>query len=100
MDDRAREALERVVATYGLAVCRTPRSCEMFLNQALADHPTEARALTAALRTGVVADLLDAAPETGWDEIATAGVRKLQVEGGLDEADARWSVESWGRVVG
>lgn len=100
MDDQARAVLAQVIATYSLAVCRTPRSCEMFLNQALADYPAERRALIAALRTGVVADLIDPAPEARWDELEAAGVRKLQTEGGLEEADARWTVESWGRVIG
>jgi hypothetical protein len=99
MDDFAREALGGVIANYGPAVCRTPRSCEMFVSQFCGDFPAEARAFNQALRVGVVGQLLDAKGE-GWEGLSDELVVRLQKEGGLSADDARWTVDSWGLVLG
>src|SRR5262245_4627215 len=100
MNDQARAALDEIIATYGPGVCRTPRSCELFLNQALADFPAECGALVQALRGGAVADLLAAEPGAPWPELAESLAARLATEGRPGDAEARWAVESWGRALG
>jgi hypothetical protein len=96
MNDQARETLNEIIAMYGRTVCRTPRSCELVLTQALSGYPEEARVLSEALRTGVVGELLAPPPGPAWPELAG----RLEAQAGLSADEARWAVESWGEALG
>ena len=90
-----RMALCRISETYGRAVCRHPQRVAAMLRDLCPGARRESFLLVAALREGVVSDLvagLDSVP----DELLLArGAGKLREHLGLSEDSARWSVESW-----
>ncbi len=90
-----RMVLCRLSETYGRGICRYPQRVAAMLLDLCPGQRRESFLLAAALREGVVSDLvtgLDSVP----DEILLArGAGKLREQLGLSEDSARWSVESW-----
>ena len=90
-----RVALCRISETYGRGVFRQPQRVAAMLRDLCPGQRRESFLLVAALREGVVSDLvagLDSFP----DELLFArGAGKLREHLGLSEDSARWSVESW-----
>lgn len=100
MNDLAREALGRVIRTYGTGICHTPRSCEMFIRQECGPFPDESKALIEALRQGVTTDISKYQPvDNSWDEFAGQLSTKLK-RTGLDDQEGAWAVDAWARVLG
>jgi hypothetical protein len=93
--DDLRLALCRISETYGRAVCRHPQRVAAMLRDLCPGARRESFLLVAALREGVVSDLvagLDSVPD---DLLLARGAGKLREHLGLSEDSARWSVESW-----
>jgi len=99
MNDHAREALSRVISTYGPSICHTPRSAEMFVLQECGAFPQESRALVEALRLGVAEDLLGYKLDQPWQPMADGLCHRLQSRARLSAADSAWTVDAWARVL-
>lgn len=100
MNYEARDKLKKFIATYGAAVCNTPRSCEMFLLTQLADYPDERKVLIEALRQGAVAKLLAKEGGRSWDSLSGELVEQLRSAGGLSDDEASFAINSWGMALG
>ncbi|MGC9522434.1 MAG: DUF1036 domain-containing protein, partial [Anaerolineae bacterium] len=57
MDDAPRQALKRILDTYGRDVCDDPRRCEALLRDFAGAYGREIFVLTSALEHGVADDL-------------------------------------------
>lgn len=93
--EELRLALCRISETYGRAVFRHPQRVAAMLRDLCPEARRESFLLVAALREGVVSDLmagLDTVPE---ELLLARGAGKLCDHLGLSEDSARWSVESW-----
>jgi len=100
MNYEARDKLKKFIATYGAAVCNTPRSCEMFLLTQLADYPDERKVLIEALRQGAVAKLIAKEGGRSWDSLSGELVEQLRSAGGLSDDEASFAINSWGMALG
>ena len=90
-----RMVLCRISETYGRAICWHPQRVGAMLLDLCPGQRRESFLLAAALREGVVSDLvagLDSVPD---DLLLARGAKKLREHLGLSEDSARWSVESW-----
>jgi hypothetical protein len=90
-----RVALCRISEMYGRGICRQPQRVAAMLRDLCPEQRRENFLLIAALREGVVSDLvagLDSVPD---EMLLARGAGKLREHLGLSEDSARWSVESW-----
>ena len=90
-----RTALCRICEAYGRGICREPRRVAAMLRDLCPGERRENFLLTAALREGVVSEMvagLDSVPD---DLLLARAAGKLRDHLGLSEDAARWSVESW-----
>ncbi len=99
MNDAARARLNEFIKAYGPSVCNTPTMCKIMLNQYCGSYPAEVEVLNRALTSGMVERMLKSKPGEPWDAVSGPLVKEL-VGGGMAEAEAQWSVESWGRALG
>jgi hypothetical protein len=96
---RAAEKLKKIIADYGQEVIANRTQCKNIFNDRLAAK-REANVLLAALEENVPQRLL-AHPDTIVTETALGNFAdELSQTTGLDEAAARWAVETWATALG
>ena len=90
-----RVALCRISETYGRGVFRHPQRVAAMLRDLCPGQRRESFLLVAALREGVVSDLVSGLDSVPDELLLARGAGKLCEQLGLSEDSARWSVESW-----
>jgi hypothetical protein len=96
MNDLARKRLCDLLATYGPAICNTPRSCEMFIRQNCSECPDELQLITKALHGGIVPKLMALRNVQDWEATTEPFVGQIVEAGGVTPEAARWTVDTWG----
>jgi hypothetical protein len=96
MNDQARERLCELLATYGPAICNTPRSCEMFLRQKVGEFPDEFQMINKALQGGTVGQLMQMKGISDWESASAPLVSQLSQSAGISPEQARWTIDAWG----
>lgn len=100
MDPFARDVLKRLTANFGEDLWRDPEKCGALLGQFCDAFPRERDALIAALRTGIVEDLVAWRDRLPAVPLAARLSGRLASASGLSAEDAFWAVESWGQALG
>lgn len=90
-----RVALCRISETYGRGICRQPQRVAAMLRDLCPEQRRENFLLVAALKEGVVSDLVSSLDSVPEELLLARGAGKLREHLGLSEDSARWSVESW-----
>lgn len=93
--DDLQAALCRISEAYGRGICRQPRRVAAMLQDLCPERRRENFLLVAALREGVVADLVSGVNSVPDSILMARSAEKLREYLGLTEASARWSVELW-----
>jgi hypothetical protein len=88
-------ALCRIAEAYGRGICRQPRRVAAMLRDLCPERRRENFLLVAALREGVVSDLVTGLDSVPDGILLARSVDKLREHLGLTEDSARWSVELW-----
>jgi hypothetical protein len=93
--EQARRELCRLASLHGRLLVEEPQRCEGMLRDLC---PSDRRAIfliMAALREGVVSDLVDSLDVAAEASLVARGAMRLFENLGLSETSARWAVESW-----
>ena len=101
MHDLPRQKLSELLTNHGLDLCDDSKKLEGLLKDSLRnEHKRETFVLISALREGVAHELRGST--SGMPSVALAVIltRQLCDNLALDEAAARWSVESWALALG
>ena len=101
MHDLPRQKLSELLTNHGLDLCDDSKKLEGLLKDSLRnEHKRETFVLISALREGVAHELRGST--SGMPSVALTVIltRQLCDNLALDEAAARWSVESWALALG
>jgi hypothetical protein len=100
MDELARQKLCEAIATYGRGLADDPRKLRALLADLCPGLKREAFVLTAAAEQRVPRELLESSAGMPWPVVAGRLTRRLVEDLAVNEAAARWAVESWGVALG
>lgn len=100
MTDIVRSQLQVIITKFGRSVCDELKRCEALLKDLCPNHKRETNLLVAALREGVVKDLINAPSMLPIESILARNVQKLHDNLGVAEHLAQWAVESWAIALG
>ena len=101
MHDLPRQKLSELLAKHGHSLCDDAKKLEGLLKDVLHnEHKRETFVLISALREGVAHELRGATSGMPPTALAAKLARQLCDNLGLDDAVARWSVESWAIALG
>lgn len=100
MRAEARELFVEMVRDCGPGIVRMESSCEMYLNQYLANHPDERQLLSTSLVFGAPEAILEYAAESGYADHLDTLTARFARRAELDPDAARWAIESWAEALG
>lgn len=100
MEDIPRQALSQLIAKYGRDVIADAKRCEGLIRDLCPAHRREANVLILALKERVPADLLASSASVPKSALLARLTKRLNDNLGLDQAFARWAVESWALALG
>lgn len=100
MNNRARETLIDMIATYGQVVCDDPRRCRALLRDLCGEYKREINVLINALEANAAYELLAGTPATPPDMLITRIAKRLIDHLALADDAAHWAVESWAMALG
>ncbi|HNP02360.1 MAG TPA: DUF1566 domain-containing protein, partial [Agitococcus sp.] len=100
MPDIPRQQLAYILTQFGRSICDDPKRCEALLKDLCPNHKREVNLLLAALREGVVTELLNASPLVPIESSINRLTLKMHNNLGTDKLLAQWAVESWTMVLG
>ncbi len=100
MHDLPRQRLRDLITTYGPSVIEDPDHCERLLRAICGEYRREFFVLAGALREGVPAALLAAAPDVSRTSFLARLARELQDGLAVTEEAAHWAVEAWAVALG
>ena len=100
MPDIPRQQLTYILTQFGRSICDDPKRCEALLKDLCPNHKREVNLLLAALREGVVTELLNASPLVPIESTINRLTLKMHNNLGTDKLLAQWAVESWALVLG
>ena len=100
MPDIPRQQLTYILMQFGRSICNDPKRCEALLKDLCPNHKREVNLLLAALREGVVKELLNASPLVPIESTINRLTLKMHNNLGTDKLLAQWAVESWALVLG
>jgi len=98
--DHPRQQLHYIIIHYGRSICDEPKRCEALLKDLCPQHKREVFLLAAALREGVVKELLKPNQLLPVENIFRLMVQKLDENLGIAIHYAQWAVESWAFALG
>src|SRR5947209_15662897 len=99
MNDFLRDKLCELLAAHGRPLIDDRARCEALLWLAAGENSHGLFALAGALERKVPQAILTAPPERRDAELLAKLTRRLVADLDMDEAAARWAVESWARAV-
>lgn len=100
MNDIPRKRLRDILGHFGHEVCNDPKRCEALLNDLCPEHKREIRILVAALKEGIVADMMSSQGSVPLSMSIGRLAKRLHDISGIAEQFAHWSVESWAVALG
>lgn len=101
MNDLPCQKLSEILSQHGFNLCDDARKLEGLLKDVLRnEHKRETFVLISALREGVAHELRGSTSGMPVAALAAKLTRQLCDNLALDEAAARWSVESWALALG
>jgi DNA-binding CsgD family transcriptional regulator len=100
LNDRPRQTLRELLASYGRSLCDDPQRCQGLLSDLCGEHKREIHVLVGAIRERVPTDLLGSQGGMPADAQLARLARRLQDNLSLTEDAARWAVESWALALG
>jgi len=100
MNDLPRQTLCKIIAQYGVSVCRDPQRCEGLLRDLCGEHRREVTVLVGALKERVAVDLLASQDWVPLEILLSRLSRRLGQNLALTEDAARWGVEAWAQALG
>jgi parallel beta-helix repeat protein len=98
--DLVRQTLSDLIERHGTGLVNEPRRCEGLLRDYCGTHRREIFVLVTALEEGVGADLLGSRGRAPTTLLLGQLADRLHDNRALDEAAARWAVESWAVALG
>jgi WD40 repeat protein len=99
MNDLLRDKLCELLAAHGRPLIEDRPRCEALLWLAAGENSRGMFALTGALERKVPQAILTAPPERRDADLLEKLTRRLMADLDMDEAAARWAVESWASAV-
>jgi hypothetical protein len=99
MNDLLRDKLCELLAAHGRPLIEDRPRCEALLWLTAGENSRGMFALTGALERKVPQAILTAPPERRDTELLEKLTRRLMADLDMDEAAARWAVESWASAV-
>jgi hypothetical protein len=89
------EKLREIVERYGQSLCGDPRRCEALLRDLCPEFKREIQVLVAALKEGIVTELMTRNASIPPSIVIARLSRRLYENVGIAEHFAAWSVETW-----
>jgi hypothetical protein len=100
MNQTVQAQLREVVTRYGTSVCDDPQRLRALLADLCPQHKRETLVLAQALEHGVARELLSSSDAVPWEALHGRLARTLRDDLAMEEAAARWAVESWAQALG
>src|SRR5208283_2284983 len=100
MNDLSRQKLRELVARYGRSLCDDPLRCEGLLRDFCGQNRAEIFALSQAVRQGIPSQLITSSGQLPPEVFLGRFSKCLEEECGMEDAIARWTVESWALALG
>ncbi len=100
MNNSARRKLCEIVSANGLSLVRNAVECEKAIAEACSKYRTEVFLLVAALKAGVVPQLLSAQADMSLDAAVRKIGTKLHKNLAIVQEAAEWAVASWAAALG
>lgn len=92
--------LSALISRYGTDLATDARRCEALLRDTCPSHKREIFVLASAVSEGVPAALLHSSSAIPQDVLLSRLEKRLHDNLGIDDALARWAVESWAIALG
>ncbi len=99
MDDSVQQELKRIIAIHGRRVCHDPQEFAAALREACPEQTPEVNLLIKALEDRVPGRLLALPDGMPWEPLTAPLVRRLVLDLGITEDEARWTVDTWGLAL-
>lgn len=95
MNDRPREALQKLMQRYGSELSEEPRRCEALLRDLCPNYGRETFALVQAAQSGVPSELRNGSRHEPIESLLNRLAKRLNQNLGLSYRVSLWAVESW-----
>jgi tetratricopeptide (TPR) repeat protein len=99
LDDLPRQRLCDLLAQYGPSLCDDPPHFEALLRDLCGEHRREVFALSAALKSGIVAEVQKALEGGKGAPLLTRLARRMHEMTTIAEDVCHWAVESWAQAL-